>query len=328
MFTFNGRDAHRTLPALKVHLPFQRPIGDILPERQKTEDDEAEAALQRLPAPGLRGTWARAYALLTRLVSQIGWDELLKTRSAVFVMEEEYRMQKAQTEMHQTLKSANGSHHKESDVGTAVIYEDGTVVKGDDDEEDDGASTRALAPPSPKLKSSDANGIPVICVSTESVDDVSEVTKVAETGADETEENIATNGDPKTPLNGLSEPNGVREHVLEKPSQAAANEGEQNAGDASSPPEPFSFSNKRLCERWLDNLFMVLYEVGACLHYLLFNLISVGPSCLDDFPCRGCPLQNSTRRISQDRVGMGDTWGSRHAPASQGRSKGGLSTLP
>jgi len=26
------------------------------------------------------------------------------------------------------------------------------------------------------------------------------------------------------------------------------------------PQEPFSFSNKRLCERWLDNLFMVLYE--------------------------------------------------------------------
>ena len=40
MFTFNGRDAHRALPALKVHLPFHRPIGDILPERHKTEDDE------------------------------------------------------------------------------------------------------------------------------------------------------------------------------------------------------------------------------------------------------------------------------------------------
>jgi len=285
MFTFNGRDAHRTLPALKVHLPFQRPIGEILPERQKTEDDDAEPALQRLPAPGLRGTWARAYALLTRLVSQIGWDELLKTRSAVFVMEEEYRMQKAQTEIHQSLKSANGSQHKESDVGTAVIHEDGTVVK-DDDEEDDGASTRALAPPTPKLKANDANGIPVIRVSAENADadaDVSEVIKVEET--DETEDSTATNGDSKTPLNGLSEPNGVREHVLEKPSQAAANEGEQSAGDASGPPEPFSFSNKRLCERWLDNLFMVLYEVGACLHRLIFDLISVGPSCLDHLPC-------------------------------------------
>lgn len=41
MFTFNGRDAHRNLTPARVHLPFQRSIGDILPERQKTEDDEA-----------------------------------------------------------------------------------------------------------------------------------------------------------------------------------------------------------------------------------------------------------------------------------------------
>ena len=40
MFTFNGRDAHRILPATKLHLPFHRPIGDILPERHKTEDDD------------------------------------------------------------------------------------------------------------------------------------------------------------------------------------------------------------------------------------------------------------------------------------------------
>jgi hypothetical protein len=40
MFTFNGRDAHRPLTPAKIHLPFHRPIGDILPEKQKTEDDE------------------------------------------------------------------------------------------------------------------------------------------------------------------------------------------------------------------------------------------------------------------------------------------------
>jgi hypothetical protein len=40
MFTFNGRDAHRPLTTAKVHLPFHRPIGEILPEKQKTEDDE------------------------------------------------------------------------------------------------------------------------------------------------------------------------------------------------------------------------------------------------------------------------------------------------
>ena len=40
MFTFNGRDVHRNLTPARVHLPFQRPIGEILPDRVKTEDDE------------------------------------------------------------------------------------------------------------------------------------------------------------------------------------------------------------------------------------------------------------------------------------------------
>jgi hypothetical protein len=48
---------------------------------------------------------------------------------------------------------------------------------------------------------------------------------------------------------------------VERPVKAAG-EGDQNVNEASpaSVQEPFSFSNKRLCERWLDNLFMVLYE--------------------------------------------------------------------
>jgi hypothetical protein len=49
---------------------------------------------------------------------------------------------------------------------------------------------------------------------------------------------------------------------LEKPVQAAA-DNSSGAEDAAPAPattaDAFSFSNKRLCERWLDNLFMVLY---------------------------------------------------------------------
>ncbi|KJA26842.1 hypothetical protein HYPSUDRAFT_158589 [Hypholoma sublateritium FD-334 SS-4] len=299
MFTFNGRDAHRALPATKVHLPFHRPIGDILPERHKTEDDEAEPALQRLPAPGLRGTWARAYALLTRLVSQIGWDELLKTRSHVFVMEEEYRMQKAQGDIQQALGSAGslpGTENKESDAGRAVIHEDGTVASASDD----AASTRGMmAPPSPPLQAT-ASGelevqpsaaIPTIRISTESLrekDTESEVTKVDNEGADsgavstnkgkgrETSDDEGSDVDDDNAqddddeegqvilhngANGTTQANGVNVHALEKPVQAAG-EGEQNINEASPAPvqEPFSFSTKRLCERWLDNLFMVLYE--------------------------------------------------------------------
>ncbi|KAJ7098230.1 Chs5p-Arf1p-binding proteins-domain-containing protein [Mycena epipterygia] len=240
MFTFNGRDAHRVLTPSRVHLPFHRSIGEILPDRVKTEDDEADPALQRLPAPGLRGTWARAYGLLTRLVAQIGWDELLKTRSAVFVMEEEYRMQKAQGDF-------AGHVHSESAEGT-------TLAEG----EEDNASTRGMVSPGGSAVSTTSpvsaaapevngngkrseNGIPTIRISTESDRENDQGAPAAAAAA------------------------------LERPVQAAAGDeeddiaGDKDAKKAKEPAsplaqEPFSFSNKRLCERWLDNLFMVLYE--------------------------------------------------------------------
>ena len=47
-----------------------------------------DANLLKLAGPGLHGTFAKAYALLTKINLKIGWDNLLKTRSSVFVMEE------------------------------------------------------------------------------------------------------------------------------------------------------------------------------------------------------------------------------------------------
>ncbi|KAF5329191.1 hypothetical protein D9611_013161 [Ephemerocybe angulata] len=239
MFTFNGRDAHRTLPVAKIHLPFTRAIGEILPERTKTEDDEADPALQRLPAPGLRGTWARAYSLLTRLVAQIGWDELLKTRSSVFVMEEEYRMQKAQGD----IKQVGGNGHAASG-SRGVIHEDGTVVQ------DDKASTRGIiAPPSPE-----PSEVPTIKVSSHSVDLSADPKGKARAKVEEDAEEGDIVATPSHLRNGVSA-------LVEKPVQAAG-EDKQDSSDitAVAQAEPFSFSNKRLCERWLDNLFMVLYE--------------------------------------------------------------------
>ncbi|KAF8067804.1 Chs5p-Arf1p-binding proteins-domain-containing protein [Lyophyllum atratum] len=251
MFTFNGRDAHRALTAAKVNLPFSRSIGEILPDRQRTEDDEADPALQRLPSPGLRGTWARAYSLLTRLVSQIGWDELLKTRSSVFVMEEEYRMQKAQGDFNQVPATPNGdAGNEEVDAGRVVIHEDGTVASISSP--DDKSSTRGMMSTKSSMDAS-ANGstldaaIPMIRVSTESDREREE------------EQDISRAVTPKIKVNGEADiESGVE--PLEKPVQAAAGEGEQVEGEPSSPStqEPFSFSNKRLCERWLDNLFMDL----------------------------------------------------------------------
>ncbi|KIK93063.1 hypothetical protein PAXRUDRAFT_829374 [Paxillus rubicundulus Ve08.2h10] len=256
MFTFNGRDAHRTIPTSRVHLPFQRQIGDILPEKLKTEDDEADPALLRLPAPGLRGTWARAYSLLTRLVSEIGWDELLKSRSSVFVMEEEYRMQKSHVDIQNAMLNRREPPEPGSsaDVGNAVIHEDGTVVRrsvvpNPSSAADDDASIRGVHSPKKSSESVDSksdvqglgvsSSIPIIRVSSES----------------QTERELAAvvNGNGKE-----AGRNGIVSPTIEKPISAVANE-ESDVSPRSS-QDTFSFTNKRLCERWLDNLFMVLYE--------------------------------------------------------------------
>ncbi|KAH7924382.1 chaps-domain-containing protein [Leucogyrophana mollusca] len=274
MFTFNGRDAHRVLAPARVHLPFKRQIGDILPEKQKNEDDEADPALLRLPAPGLRGTWARAYSLLTRLVSEIGWDELLKTRSSVFVMEEEYRMQKAHVDIHgAAVKNGSPSESgSDGDAANAVIHEDGTVVErvrqsvasdgstlAADGDADDDASTRGVhSPQDSKMSASESKPDVSNSLSAEDSIPIIRVSSESDTERELAEQSSRTttngNGDAKEGAADVTSP------TLEKPAQAAAGEKEPDTPSPNASQEPYSFTNKRLCERWLDNLFMVLYE--------------------------------------------------------------------
>ncbi|KLO14038.1 chaps-domain-containing protein [Schizopora paradoxa] len=268
MFTYNGRDAHRTITPAKINLPYKVAIADILPERRKTEDDEADPALQRLPAPGLKGTWARAYALLAKLVSKIGWDELLKTRSAVFVMEEEYRMQKAHSDVRAVVQQANGES-----TGGKVIHEDGTVrdsmfsktstAVGGGDEADDDASIKGVISKEPgdlghSATESDVNLIPTIKISTEADLAKEETEEKDEKDEKEKVENGDVNGEAKGKDKETVPPETAG---LEKPVPSASGDTSDSQDEAKSPAQDgFSFSNKRLCERWLDNLFMILYE--------------------------------------------------------------------
>ncbi|TFL00918.1 chaps family protein [Pterulicium gracile] len=252
MFTYNGKDAHRALTPAKVHLPFSKPIGEILPDRTRNDEDDADPALLRLPAPALRGTWARAYALLTRLVSQIGWDELLKTRSAVFVMEEEYRMQKAQTDPRAPEANGDASqdamdvHPKHENASTKALVSPSSPrsssIGGDSSitDETGDSSTRVNG----DEESSAGAGIPTIRISTESDRDQSK-----ETGG------ASVEGLEKPTLAAAGEED---EQVI--PNSASGGGHHNEAKSPAAQAEPFSFSNKRLCERWLDNLFMVLYE--------------------------------------------------------------------
>jgi hypothetical protein len=200
MFTYQDKDAPRLPEPSRVSLP-------LAPETLCDEIDDAGAApeidmvhptLRRLAAGNYKGTFHKAYMLLTQITKKIGWDQLLKTRSQVFVMEEEYRAEKQ-------------------------------TVPGDKSRN---ASTTALR--SPDTPQPNGHG------------------ETEETSHSEDEQ---TGGEPSAASSHL-------DPDVSKPDTTIT------VRSASETPQPIDpshqdytqFQHKRLCERWLDNLFMVLYE--------------------------------------------------------------------
>jgi hypothetical protein len=356
MFTYNERDLHRMPTPARTHLPIKPFISDsgILDEGSAADNEvslaslhptlrllfllnatlliripfslQADIALLRLPAPSLRGTFAKAYSLLTRLVAQIGWDELLRSRSAVFVMEEEYRQQKnkpdgstaeeplpngtasSATPPSPTSSSSSSSAHSQTDSSsTQAMRSPGPAFPGETNTSSSSTTSSSL-----QLDAPGQHEIPTIKISSESDRD-EEHRDLARAGVD-----VDGGRGEKEKLEGVKEEDsgkgeeedGAKTPTLEKP-ELARDPGEGGGGDAEGrPPSPpgslkgkekqtsggddgeveeqegFSFSSKRyaylalsgcphllhllivlafrlcrLCERWLDNLFMVLYEV-------------------------------------------------------------------
>lgn len=161
-----------------------------------------------------------------------------------------------------------------------VIHEDGSVTTSVRDslasrtttvvavggEADDDASTKGVVSPSSddgKKSATESdlniNEIPTIKISTES-DREREHAQMREDG-------LTLNGDAKEDEEEHEESREIKEpeaatQGLERPELAASGDNSEGHEDSPNPAQDgFSFSNKRLCERWLDNLFMVLYEV-------------------------------------------------------------------
>jgi Chs5-Arf1p-binding protein BUD7/BCH1 len=226
MFTYQDKDAPRLPEPSRITLP-------LAPETMCDEIDDAGAApdtemvhptLRRLAAGNYKGTFHKAYILLTEITKKIGWDQLLKIRSQVFVMEEEYRQEK-----HTTHPSASRNASTTALRGTDTPQPNGhgepsSVEDEDDDEEEDDLDPSVT-------DSEDLQG---------------------------------PNG---TGTNGAEEPSIASSHLdpdVSKPSHSVT------VRSDSGTPQPTSadpahqtytqFQHKRLCERWLDNLFMVLYE--------------------------------------------------------------------
>lgn len=212
MFTYQDKDAPRLPEPARVSLP-------LAPETICEEIDDAGAApehdpvnptLRRLSAANYRGTFHKAYMLLTEITKKIGWDQLLKIRSQVFVMEEEYRNEKQAIGSNSRNASTVALRGTDTPQPNGQIDEERQLQEGDDEDKDE-----------EQPSSSQENGEPTAASS-------------------------HLDPDVSKPLHSIT----VR----------TANETPQPP-----PPDPShlqyaEFQHKRLCERWLDNLFMVLYE--------------------------------------------------------------------
>ncbi|KAJ5105867.1 hypothetical protein NUU61_003214 [Penicillium alfredii] len=202
MFTYQDKDTPRMPQPSRIMLPIlAESMLDEIDEGQPKQGDPHDyvhPSLRKLHAAGYQGTFLKAYNLLTKIAAAIGWDQLLKVRSEVFVMEEEYRVERNHVpKPAQSLEAeTNGdSAEREADSGS---------VSG----------------PSPSEGQSS-----------------------------------------ETATNGNGEGNQT-DNSIERPEQTVASEVVKSGSEDPDPSHSTytQFRNKRLCERWLDNLFMVLYE--------------------------------------------------------------------
>lgn len=211
MFTYQDKDLPRMPDPARILLP-------VLPESMLDEIDdppghydEVHPSLRKLHAAGYRGTFLKAYSLLTEVTAKIGWDQLLRIRSQVFVMEEEYRSEK------------QINHNPNPNAST-------TALRGT---------------PSPGINGTASDGHP----------DGEE-----DPHTDDEETLHEKQSSPSSP----PESTNIVDGSIEKPEHTITPEVVKSGNEDESPSSANSkytqFHNKRLCERWLDNLFMVLYE--------------------------------------------------------------------
>lgn len=84
-------DPIRVVPTTKIWLPYKEAASMDEVGNVSNED----SILERLKGSRLRGAIRQAYDVLVELVEATGWDNLLKLRSKIFLMEEEYRAQRS-----------------------------------------------------------------------------------------------------------------------------------------------------------------------------------------------------------------------------------------
>ena len=111
MFTYQDKDAPRMPDPARILLPVlaESVLDEIDETHNAYESEMVHPTLRKLHAAGYKGTFLKAYSLLTGITAKIGWDQLLRIRSQVFVMEEEYRSEKQTGGSQQPTPSRNAS---------------------------------------------------------------------------------------------------------------------------------------------------------------------------------------------------------------------------
>ncbi|KAL1857900.1 bud site selection protein [Paecilomyces lecythidis] len=208
MFTYQDKDAPRMPPPSRVMLPIlAESVLDEIDEGQPKQGephDFVHPSLRKLHAATYQGTFLKAYNLLTKIAAAIGWDQLLKIRSDVFVMEEEYRVERQHIPKPGHSQNASTVGLRDSESGDQTVNGNG-AENGEESESKEGSTDQT---------------------------------------------------------NGNGEVSQTEETSIERPEQTMASEVVKSGNDDHDPSHSSytQFKNKRLCERWLDNLFMVLYE--------------------------------------------------------------------
>ncbi|KAI0485029.1 chaps-domain-containing protein [Xylariaceae sp. FL0804] len=207
MFTYQDKDAPIMPDPKEVFLPTlpETRLDEIDSEPEGRYAEQVEQSLLNLRAASYKGTFKLAYNILTEMTAKIGWDQLLKIRSTVFVMEDEYRSERQDSVV--PAQPVNRNPSTDGLRGTPEPSTNGDQADSEaEDEEKKQVDSDSMAP-------------------------------------------TLTNGDDK-------------DDTVEKPIHTI-DPGEVKAdGDtiATTDEHLSRLNNKRLCERWLDSLFMVLYE--------------------------------------------------------------------
>lgn len=130
MFTYQDKDAPIMPEPKEIHLPTlpETRLDEIDSEPESKYQESVHPSLLSLRAAQYRGTFKQAYSILTEMTAKIGWDQLLKIRSNVFVMEEEYRSEKQPTQ----------GEHTQRNASTDVLRgSPGPPIVGDDTSDDE-----------------------------------------------------------------------------------------------------------------------------------------------------------------------------------------------